>query len=165
LTVDTRTDTPWQLIRGDFNLNERHDYKKSRSRVDFPRMIEGGMDAVFMAAFVGQGDRSPEGYKKAKDKALQQIDSIHSHLAASFETAELAFTPEDAYRIEKLGKRIIFIGIENGYPVGTDITNIEMYYKKGARYITLCHTSNNDICDSSTDTTICRMKCSWNITG
>jgi membrane dipeptidase len=65
--------------------------------------------------------------------------------------AELATSPSDAYLIQKSGKRAIYIGIENGYPVGTDIKNVEEFYKLGARYITLCHTKNNDICDSSTD--------------
>jgi len=64
---------------------------------------------------------------------------------------ELAIKHDDAYRIEKSDKRAIFIGIENGYPVGKDIKNIEEFYNLGARYITLCHSSNNDICDSSTD--------------
>lgn len=153
LTVDTHTDTPWELIRGDFDLNERHDFKTTRSRVDFPRMKEGGMDAIFFASFVGQGARTPEGYDNAMSKALQQIDSIHTHLGRSSEIAGLAFKPDDAYQLEKEGKRAIFIGIENGYPVGIDLQNVEMYFNKGSRYITLCHTRNNQICDSSTDTT------------
>ena len=51
----------------------------------------------------------------------------------------------------KAGKLAIYLGMENGYPVGQDLSLIKMYYDLGARYITLCHTSNNDICDSSTD--------------
>lgn len=153
LTVDTHTDTPWALLSGDFDLSERHDYKKDRSRVDFPRMKEGGLDAVFMASFVGQSDRDENGYEIAFNKAMQQIDSIHSHLATRIEIAEIAYTPDDAYRLENEGKRIVFIGIENGCPVGKNIENIQTFYDKGARYITLCHTKNNDICDSSTDTT------------
>ena len=62
------------------------------------------------------------------------------------------YTVEDAYRINRKGKIVAFIGMENGYPVGNDIwqsrSNI---YDLGARYITLSHSSNNDICDSSTD--------------
>ncbi len=152
LTVDTHTDTPWALLRGDFDLNERHDFKKDHSRVDFPRMKEGGMDAIFMAAFVGQSNRNEEGNKKAKETVSTIIDSIHSHLALRSDNAGIAHTPEDAYRLEKEGKRIVFIGIENGYAIGNDIHNISEFYNKDVRYITLCHTKNNDICDSSTDT-------------
>ena len=49
------------------------------------------------------------------------------------------------------GKRAIYIGIENGYPIGKDLSKIDAYYNLGARYLTLCHTSNNDISDSSND--------------
>lgn len=153
LTVDTHTDTPWALLRGDFDLNDRHDFKIDHSRVDFPRMKEGGLDAVFMAAFVSQGNRNEEGNKRARDIVIRTIDSIQSHLAVRTLTSGIALTPEDAYRLEKKNKRIVFIGIENGYAVGTDLNNIQEFYNKGARYITLCHTKNNDICDSSTDTT------------
>jgi membrane dipeptidase len=151
-TVDSHADTPWSLLRGDFDLSDRHDYKTDRSRVDFPRMREGGLDAIFMAAFVGQSERNEEGNQKAFDKVDQIIDSLHAHLATRQDEAVFAGTPDEAYQIEKENKRIIFIGIENGYGIGNDLGNIKYFYDKGARYITLCHTLNNDICDSSTDT-------------
>ena len=153
LTVDSHTDTPWALLEGGFDLDERHDYAKDKSRVDFPRMKEGGLDAVFMAAFVGQGIRNEEGNRKAKEMVINTIDSIRVNLAARTATAGLALTPDDAYMLEREGKRIVFIGIENGYAIGNDIRNIEGFYIKGARYSTLCHSKNNDICDSSTDST------------
>ncbi|MGB6339640.1 MAG: dipeptidase, partial [Candidatus Aminicenantaceae bacterium] len=53
--------------------------------------------------------------------------------------------------IENEGKRAAFIGMENGYPIGRDLSLIEKYYNRGVRYITLCHSGDNDICDSSTD--------------
>lgn len=153
LTIDSHTDTPWALLKGDFDLSERHDYKTDRSRVDFPRMVEGGLDAIFFASFVGQRERNDSTYQVAYNRAMEQIDSIHSHVDARNEIAEIAVSPEDAYRIEDLGKRAIFIGVENGFPLGMDLNNVEVFYNKGARYITLCHTKNNDICDSSTDST------------
>ena len=65
--------------------------------------------------------------------------------------AEIALTPDDAYRLKKQGKRAIFIGVENGYALANDLTMVKKFHEMGVRYITLCHTSNNDICDSSTD--------------
>jgi membrane dipeptidase len=153
LTVDTHVDTPMRLVRSDYNLGERHDPERRGGRVDFPRMKEGGLDAIFFAVFVGQGARTPEGNEKAKESALNIFDAIHKSLEQHAELAELAVTPYDAYRIEKTGKRAIFIGIENGHPVGNDLSLIRKYYDLGARYITLCHTRNNDICESSTDST------------
>lgn len=151
-TVDSHTDSPYHLIQGDFDFNERHDFAKGGSRLDFPRMQEGGLDAVFFGAFIGQRNRDTSGNRIAKEKVIAIIDSIHAKLPIWEKTAGLALVPEDAYRLEKECKRAIFIGIENGYAIGNDLNNIEYYYQKGARYITLCHTKNNDICDSSTDT-------------
>lgn len=152
-TVDSHTDSPWYLLAGGFDMSQRHDIDKEGSRLDFPRMKEGGLDAVFFAAFVGQKERNEEGNRKAKEKVVATIDSIHAHIQTRTDVADVALTPDDAYQLEKEGKRAIFIGIENGYAIGNDLENIEFYYEKGARYITLCHTKNNDICDSSTDST------------
>ena len=151
LTIDTHTDTPLNLIRDNFNLAERHDPYTSGTKVDLPRMKEGGLDAQFFAVFVGQGPRTEEGHAKAKDLALNILNGIYTSVSASPELAEIARTPDDAYRLEKEGKRAIYIGVENGYPVGHDLMMVDKFYEPGARYITLCHTSNNDICDSSTD--------------
>lgn len=153
LTVDSHTDSPWHLLQGGYNMSERHDFNNDGSRLDFVRMKEGGLDAVFFGAFVGQRARDEEGIRKAKDRVMATIDSILVHLSLHPESAGLALTPDDAYLLEKEGKRAVFIGIENGYAIGRELNNIEEFYNKGARYITLCHTKNNDICDSSTDST------------
>ena len=153
LTVDSHVDTPMKLTHSEFDIGKRHDARKDRSKVDFPRMKEGGLDAIFFAIFTGQGERTPEGNERVKNYALKISDSIHSALKNYSNIAQLALSPEDAYNAEKEGKRAIFIGMENAYPVGNDISLIKKYYDLGVRYITLCHTKNNDVCDSSTDTT------------
>ncbi|MBC8315107.1 MAG: dipeptidase [Bacteroidales bacterium] len=152
LTIDSHNDTPLRMIRPGFDWGERHDAKKDRSRVDLVRMEEGGLDGSFFAVFVGQGPRTPEGYAKAKKRTMMIFDTLLSSINRYPDKVGLALTPEDAYKLEKEGKRIAFIGIENGYPVGKDLALIQTYYDKGARYITVVHTRNNDICDSSTDT-------------
>lgn len=153
LTLDSHTDTPMRLLDSDFDINKKNDPVKTHSKLDFPRMKEGGLDAAFFAVFIGQGDRTEEANNEAKEKALSIFKAIHNVIADNPNEAEIALTPADGYRLEKEGKRAIYIGLENGYPVGTDIKNIEEFYELGARYMTLCHTSNNDICDSSTDST------------
>ncbi|HDZ40452.1 MAG TPA: membrane dipeptidase [Bacteroidetes bacterium] len=147
LTVDTHCDTPMRLMRSDFDLGVRNE----DGSVDFPRMEEGGLDAEFFAVFIGQGPRDGEGYKDAYERAVATFEKIYENLDKNSVMAELAFTVEDACRIKKSGKRIAFLGIENGYPVGKDLSKVEEFYKLGARYITLSHSRNNDICDSSTD--------------
>jgi len=82
---------------------------------------------------------------------LDILAAIRKSVGANPDQAEIALTPDDAYKLKGLGKRAIFIGLENGYALGNDITLVKKYYDMGIRYITLCHSFNNDICDSSTD--------------
>lgn len=150
-TVDTHADTPMLLSRGGFDITKDNDARTTNSKVDYPRMKRGGLDAIFFAVYLGQGPRTPEAHEAAKKRALSIFDAVNTTLKQTSELAELATTPEDAYRIGKTGKRVIFIGVENGYAMGHDLTMLQKFYDLGARYMTLCHSSNNDICDSSTD--------------
>ncbi|MEM9889020.1 MAG: dipeptidase [Bacteroidota bacterium] len=151
LTVDTHADTPLRMIQPGFDMAERHDPNETGSKVDYPRMIEGGLDAIFFAAFVAQDIRDDDGNIRAKKLCLQMIDSIIVSTQRNANIVGLALNPDDAYRLEKADKRAIYIGIENGYPIGKDISNLALYFEKGVRYITLVHSSNNDLADSATD--------------
>ena len=151
LTVDTHADTPLRMIEPGFDLAERHDPLETGSKVDYPRMKEGGLDAIFFAAFVSQDIRDDDGNERAKKLVIQMIDSVVSSTEQNASLVGLALTPQDAYELEKDGKRAIYLAIENGYPIGNDLKNIELFFDKGVRYITLVHSSNNDIADSATD--------------
>lgn len=151
LTIDTHADVPINMMKPGFDIAVEHDYEKDRSQIDFPRMIKGGMDGMFFAVYLGQGKRSEEATLEAKQKALAIFDKIHEAVKLNPNVAGLATTSKDAYRLQKEGKRAVFIGMENGWPIGKDIANLKQYYDLGLRYVTLSHSSNNDICDSSTD--------------
>jgi len=151
LTLDTHADTPLRMIEPGFDMSERHDPNETGSKVDYPRMKEGDLDAIFFAAFVAQDIRNDDGNSRAKALCFQMIDSILVSIKRNSEIVGLALNPQDAYSLEKEDKRAIYIGIENGYPIGDDLTNVEAYYNKGVRYITLVHSSNNDLADSATD--------------
>jgi len=152
LTVDTHCDTAMRLVGGDWDISVRHaPGERGSGKVDLPRMAEGGLDAEFFAVFVGQGERSESGFAAAKESALRTLKAIHGMCEKHSRLVGLALSPDDATRLEKEGRRAAFIGMENGYPIGKTLSNIEEYYKLGVRYITLCHSSDNDICDSSTD--------------
>jgi membrane dipeptidase len=132
-----------------FDLGARHD----EVCVDFPKMKEGGLHSEFFAVFTGQGPRDDSSVLKVHNKALAIFSSIHENVKKNSAIAEIAFTADDAYRIRKEGKIAAFIGVENGYPIGRNLSGVEELYNLGARYITLSHSKNNDICDSSTDKT------------
>ena len=149
LTVDTHCDTPMNLLDGNFDIGVRNN--PPQSRVDFPRMKEGGLDAMFFAAFTGQKERTAENTENAYRMANQMIDATYEACNKYSDMAGVATNSTDAGRLQKSGKRAIYIGMENGFPLGTDINRVKEFYNRGVRYITLCHSSNNEICDSSTN--------------
>lgn len=149
LTVDTHCDTPMLMIKPGFNLREEH--KSPNSRVDLPRMKSGGLDAMFFGVFTGQKPRTAENYLKTYALANRMLDSIHAMAAQNTDLATLALKADDLQQIKKTGKRAIYIGMENGFPLAKDLARVEEFYKKGVRYITLCHSYHNDLCDSSSD--------------
>jgi len=152
LTVDSHTDTPMWFTREGFDFTENHAEENRRSKIDLPRMKEGGLDGVFFAAFVGQEERTEEGNRAATADAQRTIDSIHALVSRLPDELAVATDPEMFRANDRAGKKTAFIGIENGYAIGNDLSLIDSFYNEGVRYITLCHTLNNDICDSSTDT-------------
>jgi membrane dipeptidase len=150
VTIDTHNDTPMEFIRYGFDFSGEKNTARG-SRVDLLRMEKGGLDAAFFAVFLNQGDCTPEKYEKVNKRALEILNAVHAEVAKFPNRAEIATTPDDVYKLKKEGKRAIYIGIENGYPLGTDLSLLQKYYDLDARYITLCHTRNNQICTSSTD--------------
>ncbi len=151
-TVDSHTDAPLNFLNIKYDIAQDNSKTLLRTCVDFPRMREGGLDAAFFAVFIGQGPRTAEGNAKAKAKAETIFDSIYVSVNRNSNISGIATSQAEAMKLVKEKKSVVFIGVENGYPVGNDLSNVKHFYDRGARYITLCHTKNNDICSSSTDT-------------
>ncbi len=151
VSIDTHADTPLNFLDEDFDIGKWNNFDSTRTRIDFPRMKAGKLDAVFMAVFIGQGERTEEGNSNAKKRALKIFNALYEKVGKYPEQAEIGYNSDDVYKIKNKGKSTVYIGVENGYTIGNDINNIKEFYDLGARYITLCHTKNNDICDSSTD--------------
>lgn len=152
LTLDTHGDLPnFMISRPNFDISKWNDPYVTGSRIDLPRMKAGGLDAMFFAVYLGQGPRTTAGYADAKTRALAQFDLVHNIAKQHPDLADIATTEEDALKLEKEGKRALFLGVENGWAIGKDLSLLQHYYDLGARYMTLTHTRNNDICDSSTD--------------
>lgn len=149
LTIDSHTDTPLWLMQDDFDL--LHGDANGRAKVSLKRMEEGGLDAAFFAVYLAQGPRTPAHYEDIYRKTKTIFDSVHANTSRFRQHVQLALTSDDIHKIKQQGKRAIYLGVENGYPIGTDIDKVDSLYHWGTRYLTLCHTKNNDICDSSTD--------------
>ncbi len=150
IVLDTHLDTPARFSLPGWDIMDRHTVE-SGSQVDYPRMVEGGLDGGFWAIFTAQGLRTPEGLAAARDKALVRALEIREMVAKHSDKFELAFTSDDAARIHAAGKRIVYQSIENAYPIGKDLTLIQTFYTLGVRMMSPAHTSNSDLADSASD--------------
>jgi membrane dipeptidase len=146
ITIDTHDDIP-----GNFATPQVDPLNADR-QVNLEKMKAGGLDVGFFAVYVGQGARTDSGNARAKAAAMEKFEAIHRLAEKMYpDRIGLAVTPAEVERIHDAGKLVAAIGIENGYVIGKDISLVKKYHDLGARYMTLAHTSHNDICDSSTD--------------
>ena len=144
LTIDTHDDIPF-----DFATPEVDPLNADR-QVNLEKMRAGGLDVGFFIVYVGQTERTPENYERAKADALTKFDAIHRMTDEMYpDLIGLAYTAADVERIHDEGRLVAAIGIENGYVIGKDLSLLETYHDLGARYITLAHNGNNDIADSA----------------
>ena len=147
LSVDTHTDTPLWFTRGAFSLG----WRKS-NQVSIQKMEEGYLDSQFLAAFLAQKELDAESSQKAVEKCQKMLEGIFADVEKYKDYCGIALTEEDARRLKAEGKKAFFLGIENGYGIGKDIKNIKKYKDMGVQYMTLCHSYDNDICNSSSNT-------------
>jgi membrane dipeptidase len=151
ICLDTHLDTPASLARPGWDVMKRHSFGEDFTQVDYPRMVEGGLDGGFFAIYTPQGPLTPEGMMAARDAALLRAAEIREMVAAHPAQFELAFVAEDAARIAANNKRIVYQSIENSYPLGDDITLLRGFYKLGVRMVGFIHFKNNQFGDSATD--------------
>ncbi|HEY7056743.1 MAG TPA: membrane dipeptidase, partial [Vicinamibacterales bacterium] len=146
LTLDTHND----IEPSNFTA-ERNYTQDLGNQVNLPKMFAGGLDASFFIVYVGQGPLTPEGYDNAYKQAIAKFDAIH-RLTETIapDKIGLALTAADARRIYASGKKVAFIGVENGYPLGEDLGRLKEFYDRGARYLSLAHNGHSQLSDSNT---------------
>lgn len=150
--LDSHTDTPLKLIAPGFDVALRNaPDDRWASQVDLPRAAAGGLDAAFFAAWVGQGERTEAGFARAKARAELLLDAIDRVCREHPGRVGFARGAKEALDISASGRLALLAGLENGYPIGRDLALLAHFAERGVRYVTLCHTANNDLCDSSTD--------------
>ncbi|WP_020404538.1 dipeptidase [Gracilimonas tropica] len=146
ITLDTHVDINVNNFTEETNYTQRLD-----TQVDLVKMEEGGLDVVWLVVYTGQDTLSEEGYAAAYEIADAKFKAIHRLVEEiAPDQIELATTSEDVRRIVAEGKKVAMIGVENAYPVGTDLSRIEEFYDRGARYMSLSHNGHSQFVDSNT---------------
>jgi len=144
MTIDTHVDIPLNFATSEFIP------ATAEAQVNLLNMREGGLDAAFFIVYVGQTERTEEGYALAKADAAAKFSAIH-RMSDLLDRGDigLATTAAEARTLHEQGKLVALIGMENGFVIGKDLALLEKYRALGARYMTLVHNGHNDIGDSA----------------
>jgi membrane dipeptidase len=152
IIVDGHVDLPYRLTQADFDItkDQRSLISSKTGDFDYERAKKGGLDAPFMSIYI------PAEYQengKAKALADTLIDLVVAITKAYPDKFALANTPDEVSANFKEGKISLPMGMENGAPIENELSNVKYFHDRGIRYITLTHSKDNKICDSSYDTT------------
>jgi len=146
ITLDTHDDINTSNFTEETNYTQR-----LSSQVNLPKMQEGGLDVAWFIVYTGQGELTEEGYARAYENADDKFKAIHrlcEEIAP--DKIGLALTSDDVRRLVAEGKKVAMIGVENAYPLGTDISRVKEFYDRGARYMSLAHNGHSQLSDSNT---------------
>ena len=146
ITIDTHDDINVKNFTDSINYTQR-----LQTQVNLPKMKEGGLDVAWFIVYTGQDSLNTVAYAKAKENALSKFEAIHrlcEEIAP--DQIELALTSADVRNIVAKGKKVAMIGVENAYPIGEDLGDIEKYHEMGARYMSLAHNGHSQFSDSNT---------------
>lgn len=137
--LDSHCDTPSQILRlRDLSIDNGH------AQVDIPKLKKGGVDASFFALYTPASLDSGAACRKA----LELLAAVYDAIEANKDSVALALTPSQALENKLNGLVSVFIGMENGSPIGKSLSLLRLFYRMGVRYLTLAHSDNNEICDS-----------------
>ncbi len=121
------------------------------TQVNLPKMEAGGLDVAWLIVYTGQDSLNAEGYDKAALNASEKFEAIH-RLCETYapDRISLARTTGEVKQLHGSGSKVAMIGVENAYPMGTDLSKFEQYHDLGARYISLAHNGHSQFSDSHT---------------
>lgn len=146
LTMDTHVDIDVA------NFTATRNYTRDLgTQVDLQKAEQGGLDAIWFSVYTGQGELNDAGYAKALDNALAKFDAVH-RLTEEIAPGRIGFatTSHEVRTLNAEGKLAALIGVENAYPLGTDLSLVQNFYDRGARYMSLAHNGHSQFADSNT---------------
>ena len=147
IIVDGHIDVPYRLTLYDEDVTQATEL----GDFDAPRARAGGLDAPFMSIYLPARLQDSTGAAKAMADSL--IDMVEGFAERAPNTFAVATSPEDVRRHFEQGLISLPMGMENGAGIEGDLANLQHFYDRGIRYITLTHARDNRISDSSYDTT------------
>ncbi|MBL7861375.1 MAG: dipeptidase [Cyclobacteriaceae bacterium] len=154
IITDGHVDLPYRLKMKNFRVEREYmgiPIATTEGDFDYERAKKGGLDAPFMSIYIPSSYQwQPDNGKALADSLINMVRGIAEQIPDKF---AMANTPAEVEANFAMGKISLPMGMENGAPIGNDLANIKYFHERGIRYITLTHGKDNQICDSSYDTT------------
>ena len=152
IIVDGHVDLPFRMVVKGFMLKkEIEDVSvETEGNFDYPKARRGGLDAPFMSIYIPSRYQETGGAKAFADSLIDMVSQLPEEFPDMF---AMANSPQDIEANFKKGLVSLPMGMENGAPIEDDLANVAYFFQRGIRYITLTHATDNQICDSSYDTT------------
>jgi len=145
IITDTHIDVPYRLEEAFDDVSQATE----KGDFDYPRSVSGGLDAPFMSIYIpAELEAQGSGSKELADKLIDMVEGIVSNAPKKF---ALAYSVEQMKNNFENGIMSLPMGMENGSPIEGKMENLDYFYKRGIRYITLTHSKANHISDSSYD--------------
>ena len=139
--VDTHIDAPTQLMKEwlDLGVAQAREF-------DYPKARAGGLDVAFMSIYTSPGQDEDGSAWTIANRMIDAVDSLALRHSDKFAVVR---SPRDVDRLRRGGRILLPMGMENGAPIGGDLGKLKFFFDRGVRYITLAHSANNRIADSS----------------
>ncbi len=150
---DGHVDLPYRLRVQNFRFTKEYigiPVQADEGDFDYVRAKEGGLDAPFMSIYIPASYQVDGGAKQLADSLILMVKGIAGSHPDKF---AIAVSPDQVYQQFKQGLISLPMGMENGAPIEDDLRNVAYFKNRGISYITLTHSKDNLICDSSYDTT------------
>lgn len=141
IVVDTHIDVPYRMLEKEEDISG-----PTEGNFDHPKAVEGGLNAAFMSIYVPSELQEEGG---AFDHAEMLIDMVEGFATRWPEKFAVATSPAEVREQARRPHLISFpMGMENGAPI-KELADLEHFYDRGIRYVTLTHGEDNQIADSS----------------
>jgi membrane dipeptidase len=144
LKIDTHIDIPL-----DFATATDDPSGYTTTQFDLPRMRAGGLDGAFLIVYTPQGRQDAAGYAAARATADTRWRAIRRTVDGFPDQVGLALSADDVARIRGTGRRVFLIGMENAYPLGESIGDVDDWARRGVRYVGITHVGHNQFATSS----------------
>ena len=150
-TLDSHVDTPLMLSLPGFDINKRYNSEKFESSIDYARLKSGGLDSAFWVIYSPQGPLERNAYATSLKNAKRRLDQLSQMVSENPRKFVLVKSSDQLKSMKNDQRHVVLISIENAYPLGEEIDNLDYFYNAGVRMLGIVHFSNNQFADSSTD--------------